>query len=144
MKGPQAKECEWSPKARKDREGDSSVEPLEETPCNLWSLWFQPVIVGQSLSPVWLYATPRTAACQASLFFTISRSLLKSMSIESVTPSNHLVRIRIPRCDATLRHDVSSGYHSQRHSVHLLPMVLLVLISWFRCPTIHLYLLKDY
>ena len=36
---------------------------------------------------------PRTAA-QASLFFTISRSLLKLMSIESVTPSNHLVLCR--------------------------------------------------
>ena len=35
--------------------------------------------------------TPWTAACQASLSFTISRSLLKLMSFESVTPSNHLV-----------------------------------------------------
>ena len=32
-----------------------------------------------------------TAACQASLFFTISQSLLKLMCIESVTPSNHLI-----------------------------------------------------
>ena len=35
--------------------------------------------------------TPWTAACQASLSFTISRSLLKLMSIESVMPSNHLI-----------------------------------------------------
>ena len=35
--------------------------------------------------------TPWTAACQASLSFTISRSLLKLMSIESVMPFNHLV-----------------------------------------------------
>ena len=35
--------------------------------------------------------TPWTAACPASLSITISRSLLKLMSIESVTPSNHLV-----------------------------------------------------
>ena len=41
-------------------------------------------------SYVWLFATPRTAACQASLSFTISRSLLKLMSIELVTPFNHL------------------------------------------------------
>ena len=34
---------------------------------------------------------PWTAACQASLFFTISWSLLKHMSIESVMPSNHLI-----------------------------------------------------
>ena len=60
---------------------------------------------------------------------------------ESMMPSNHLVRIRIPRCDATLRSDVSSSYHTQRHSVHLLPIVLLVLIPWFRCPTIPVYLL---
>ena len=36
-------------------------------------------------------ATPWTAACQASLSFTISRSLLKLMSIELVMPSNHLI-----------------------------------------------------
>ena len=35
-------------------------------------------------------ATPLTAACQASLSFTISWSLLKLMSIESMMPSNHL------------------------------------------------------
>ena len=35
--------------------------------------------------------TPWTAACQASLSFTISQSLLKLMSIESVMPSNHLI-----------------------------------------------------
>ena len=48
-------------------------------------------IVVQSLSRVWLFATLWTAACQASLSFTISWSLLKLMSIESVMPSNHLV-----------------------------------------------------
>ena len=36
-------------------------------------------------------ATPWTAACQVSLSFTISRSLFKLMSIESVMPSNHLI-----------------------------------------------------
>ena len=36
-------------------------------------------------------ATPWTAACQASLSFTISRSLLKLMSIESVMPSSHFI-----------------------------------------------------
>ena len=39
-------------------------------------------------------ATPWTAACRASLFFTISWSLPKLMSIESVMPSNHLVLCR--------------------------------------------------
>ena len=47
--------------------------------------------VVQSLSHVGLLATPWTAAHQASLSFTISRSLLKLMSIESVMPSNHLI-----------------------------------------------------
>ena len=40
---------------------------------------------------VQLFATPRTAACQASLSFTISQNLLKLMSIELVMPSNHLI-----------------------------------------------------
>ena len=43
------------------------------------------------LSHVQLFATPWTAALQASLSLTISRSLLKLMSIESVMPSNHLI-----------------------------------------------------
>ena len=45
----------------------------------------------QLLSCVWLFATPWTAACQASLSITNSRSSLKLMSIESVMPSNHLI-----------------------------------------------------
>ena len=45
----------------------------------------------QSLSCVQLFATPRTAARQASLSITNSQSLLIWMSIESVTPSNHLI-----------------------------------------------------
>ena len=49
----------------------------------------------QSLSPVWLFATPWTAARQASLSITNSRSLLKLMSIESVMPSNHLILCRL-------------------------------------------------
>ena len=45
----------------------------------------------QSLSHVWLFATPWTAARQGSLFFTNSWSLDKLMSIELVIPSNHLI-----------------------------------------------------
>ena len=45
----------------------------------------------QSLSRVRLFATPWTAACQASLSINNSRSLLKLMSIESVMPSIHLI-----------------------------------------------------
>jgi len=45
----------------------------------------------QSLSRVRLFAIPWTAACQASLSITNSRSLLRFMAIESVMPSNHLI-----------------------------------------------------
>ena len=48
----------------------------------------------QLLSHVRLFATPWTAAYQASLSITISQSLLKLMSIESVMPSNHLILCR--------------------------------------------------
>ena len=56
-----------------------------------WYRNFVTTSVVQSLSLVWLFATPLTAACQASLSFTISWSLLKLMSIELVMPSNHLI-----------------------------------------------------
>ena len=49
------------------------------------------VVVVQWFSPVLFFATLWTAAKQASLSFTISWSLLKVMSIESVMPSNHLI-----------------------------------------------------
>ena len=45
--------------------------------------------VAHSLSCVQLFVTPWTAACQASLSFTTSQSLLKLISIKSVMPSNH-------------------------------------------------------
>ena len=45
----------------------------------------------QSLSHVWLFVTPWTTACQASLSITNSQSLLNLMVIESVMPSNHLI-----------------------------------------------------
>ena len=49
---------------------------------------FSPV---QSLSHVWLFVTPWTAAHQASISISNSWSLFKLMSIESVMPSNHLI-----------------------------------------------------
>ena len=47
--------------------------------------------VVRSFSRVQLFAAPWTAACQASLSFTVSRSLLKLSSTELVTLSNHLI-----------------------------------------------------
>ena len=51
-------------------------------------IWPQFISVAQSC---WLFATPWTAACQASLSINSSQSLLKLLSIESVMPSNHLI-----------------------------------------------------
>ena len=47
-----------------------------------------------SLSCVWLFVTPWTAACQASLSISNSQNLLKLMTIESVMPSNRLILCR--------------------------------------------------
>ena len=55
---------------------------------------FSPPFV-QSLSRVWLFAIPWTAAHQASLSFTISQTLLKLMSIQSVMLANHLILCRL-------------------------------------------------
>ena len=52
------------------------------------------MLVVQSLSCVRLFETPWTAACQASLSFTFSQSLLKLLSIESMMSSNHLILCR--------------------------------------------------
>ena len=49
------------------------------------------IVVVQSLSRVQFFATPSTAARQSSLSFSVSQSLLKLMSIESVMPSHHLI-----------------------------------------------------
>ena len=48
-------------------------------------------MVVQSLSHVWLFVTPWTAAHQASLSFSIYLSLLKLVSVESVMPSNYFI-----------------------------------------------------
>ena len=64
----------------------------------LWMLSFKPafslspfISSVQSLSPVRLFATPWTTACQASLSITSSWSPPKPKSIKSVMPSNHLI-----------------------------------------------------
>ena len=58
---------------------------IHYTPQYIFISWFQ------LLSHVRLFATPWTAARQASLTITNSRSLPKPMFIESVMPSNHLI-----------------------------------------------------
>ena len=71
--------------------------------CSGWNYWAMPkqekleggnknpVSSVQLLSRVQLFATPLTAAHQAFLSITNSRSLLKLMSFKSVMPSNHLI-----------------------------------------------------
>ena len=64
------------------------VVPYWECTWCHWTVLFSSV---QSHSHVWLFATPWTAARQASLSITNSRSLPKLMSTELVMPSNHLI-----------------------------------------------------
>ena len=64
----------------------------------------------QSLSHVQLFATPWTAAHQASLSITNSWSLLKLMSIESVMPSNHLVLCRLLLLPSSIFPSISSAF----------------------------------
>ena len=81
-----------------------SLFPLLNAACSiLWLLGYSPPSLNaplpysqsvQSLSCVWLFVTPWTAAHQASLSCTKSQSLLKLMSIESEMPSNHLILCR--------------------------------------------------
>ena len=53
------------------------------------------MVLVQPLSRVGLFATPWTTARQASLSFTVSWSLLKLMSIEWMTPADHLILCRL-------------------------------------------------
>ena len=72
--------CTW---LREEWDGVQHVDSL---------LCVHVVVAVQSLSHVWLFATPWTATCQAPLSsFTISSSLLKFLSIELVMLSNHLL-----------------------------------------------------
>ena len=59
-----------------------------------WSSYIYTFSSVQSLSHVWLFATPWIAARQASLSITNSQSLLKPMTIELVMPSSHLILCR--------------------------------------------------
>ena len=74
------------------------------------------IIVVQSLSRVPLFATPWAAAHQASLSFTISWSLVKLRSIDSVMPSNHLI---LCRPSSPLAFDLSQHQRSEEHTSEL-------------------------
>ena len=74
----------------KQSQADSGTTRKDQSLVPTWADF----IVVQPLSYVQLLETPWIAACQASLSFTIFRSLLKLMSIELVIPSNHLILCR--------------------------------------------------
>ena len=75
------------------------------------------LIVVQFLSHVWLFATPWTAAHQASLSFTISLSLLRHMSIELVMPSNHPLSAPSPPTFNLSQHQDLFQWISSLHQV---------------------------
>ena len=72
----------------------------------------------QLLSRVRLFATPWTAAHQASLSITNSQSLLKLMSIESVMPSNHHILCCPLLLSPSIFHSISILSHSQLFASH--------------------------
>ena len=88
------------------------------------------VVAIQLFSCVWLFATPGTAAHQASLSITISQSLLKFMSIKSVMPFNHLILCHpllllpliFPSIKVFLSQFFTSGGQSIGASASVLPM----------------------
>ena len=114
----------WSYKKNTAR----SCVPLHQSP--QW--WCCIISSVQSFSHGWLFATPWTAACQASLSIINSWSLLKLMSIKSVMPSNHFILCH-PRLPPSIFPSIrsfqmnqffTSGGHSIRvsASASVLPM----------------------
>ena len=83
---------------------------------------------------VWFFVTTQSAACQASLSFTISRSLLKLMSIESVMPSNHLILCRplllLPSIFPSIRVFSMMGCHFLLQAVFPNQGSILHLLHW--------------
>ena len=78
-----------------DMEWDSKVfkysliyQDVGATP---WEIWWERLDIVQLLSCVQVFLTSWPAACQVPLSFTVSHSLLKFVSIESVMLSNHLI-----------------------------------------------------
>ena len=81
-----AQPCNWC--------SGAGLKPLLKGICSLHATSIGGFSSVQSLSRVWLFATPWIAARQASLSITNSRSSLKLTSIESVMPSSHLILCR--------------------------------------------------
>ena len=90
-------QCHWSglypatDEGCKDSDGST---PMQHSSGRKYSLPDGLFCFAESFGHDWLFVTPWTAARQASLSFTVSRSLLKLMPIKSVMPSSHLILCR--------------------------------------------------
>ena len=89
----------------------------------------------QLLSYVQLFATPWTAACQASLSITNSRSLLIFTPIESVMPSNYLILchplLLLPTIFPSIRvFPMSQFFTSGGQSIGVSPSASVLKIHW--------------
>ena len=88
-------------------------------------LWLHRFSSVQSLSCVWLFATPWIAARQASLSITNAWSSLKLASIKSVMPSSHLILCRplflLPPGDPSQHHSLSQWVNSSHKVASFLP-----------------------
>ena len=88
-----------------------------------------------------LFASPWTAACQTSLSFTISQSLLKLMSIEFMIPFNHLILSSpTPPVFSLLKHEGKCLHHLSNRKI----FIFFILIQWFlislRSENIHTFI----
>ena len=82
------------------------------------------VVALQSLSRILLFVTLWTAACRAPQSFTISQSLFKFMSIESVMLSNHLILCHPPPSPFTFSLSQLQGLFQLVSSLHQVAKVL--------------------
>ena len=84
-----------TPRKKKNRgvQFCKEITQMLTSPGNCYPVLWQliPFVAVQSLSHVWLFATPWTAVCQGSLSFIISQSLLKFRSLELVISSNNFI-----------------------------------------------------
>ena len=103
-------------------------------------VWVRVVVV-QSLSCVWVFATPWTAALQASLSSTISQSLLKVMSSELMMLSNHLILLS-PCCRLFLLPSIFPNIRvsSNESALHIRwPKYIYVYMNICMCEYMYIY-----
>ena len=104
-------------------------------------------IVVQLFGCVQFFVTPWTAAHQASLSFTVSRTLLKLMSIELVMPSNHVnylhAVIQYPAITSTWYHSVFSIFTFSKAINKSLSLPLFPCLFCHKQPSTDLYIIRE-